>query len=142
MGLAPYGQPIYANLIKDNLIDIKDDGSFRLNMQYFDFARGSKMINAKFCELFGRDEREPETDIGKFDMDMARSIQQVLEEIVVRIAKTTQKITGLENLCLAGGVALNCVANAKILQENIFKSVWIQPAAGDAGGALGAALYR
>lgn len=140
MGLAPYGEPRYVDLILQNLIDVKEDGTYRLNMKYFDFATGLKMTNKRFSELFGRSPRQPESEITQFDMDIARSIQVVTEEIVLKIAKNIRKEFGIKNLCLAGGVALNCVANGKIWQEKIFENIWIQPAAGDAGGALGAAL--
>ncbi len=141
MGLAPYGKPIYKNLIKEELIDLKSDGSYRLNTKYFDFATGAKMINKKFEKLFNKKRRDPKKDkLENFHMDIASSIQHVLEEVVLLICKYLKKKFKLDNLCLAGGVALNCVANGKILKENIFKSIWVQPAAGDAGGALGAAL--
>jgi carbamoyltransferase len=141
MGLAPYGEPLYRNKILDNLIDLKDDGSFRLNMDYFDFETGSKMTSLKFNQLFGRDPRVPESEISRFDMDIAASIQEVAEEVVLRIAQDIHRLTGHKNLCLAGGVALNCVANGRLLREGPFDKIWIQPAAGDAGGAMGAALY-
>ncbi len=141
MGLAPYGQPVYVDLIKDNLIDIKADGSFKLNMGFFSFAESNKMVNNKFCDLFGRPVRDPEGELTQQDMDLARSIQVVVEEVVVKAARTARQVTGEKNLCLAGGVALNCVANGKLLREEIFDNIWIQPASGDAGGALGAALY-
>lgn len=140
MGLAPYGEPKYVDLIKDNLIDIKDDGSYRLNMDYFSYLEDLVMTNDKFDKLFGAPARKSETDLTLREMDIARSIQVVTEEIVIKLAKHAKKITGKDYACLAGGVALNCVANGKLLQEGIFKDVWIQPAAGDAGGALGAAL--
>ena len=141
MGLAPYGEPKYKNLILDKLIDLKNDGTFRLNMKYFDYATGLKMINNKFSSLFNHDVRNTKTDlITQFHMDLASSIQSVTEEIVLRLAKSIAKEYGNKNLCLAGGVALNCVANGKILKEKIFDNIWIQPAAGDAGGAIGAAL--
>lgn len=139
MGLAPYGEPKYVQLIKDNLIDIKEDGSFKLDMSYFNYTVGLTMTNKKFADLFGREARKPESQLGQFEMDLARSLQEVTEEIMIKLAKTAKKITGSNNLTLAGGVALNCVGNGKILQENIFKNIWIQPAAGDAGGALGTA---
>lgn len=141
MGLAPYGEPLYRKKILDNLIDLKDDGSFRLNMEYFDFETGSKMTSLKFNQLFGRDPRVPESEISRFDMDIAASIQEVAEEVVLRIAQDIHSLTGHKNLCLAGGVALNCVANGRLLREGPFDKIWIQPAAGDAGGAMGAALY-
>ena len=140
MGLAPYGQPTYVKTIKDNLIDIKDDGSFRLNMNYFDYCTGLTMTNNKFNKLFEGSPRESETNITQKEMDLASSIQKVTEEVIIKLAKNISKTTGLENLCLAGGVALNCVANGELLEQKIFKNIWIQPAAGDAGGALGAAL--
>jgi carbamoyltransferase len=140
MGLAPYGEPKYAQLIKDHLIDIKDDGSFNLDMSYFNYCTGLTMTNAKFHNLFGGPPRQPESPLGQKEMDLAASIQAVTEEIVIKLARHIQKTTGHKNLCLAGGVALNCVANGKLLRENIFENIWIQPAAGDAGGALGAAL--
>ena len=140
MGLAPYGKPIYAKLIKKNLIDIKEDGSFRLNMRYFDYATGLKMTNKKFENLFAKKRREPESTINKFHMNVAASIQQVTEEIILKITNAISEEYGISNLCMAGGVALNCVANGKILKKNKFKKIWIQPAAGDAGGAVGAAL--
>ncbi|MCM1494135.1 MAG: hypothetical protein NC180_13080, partial [Muribaculaceae bacterium] len=143
MGLAPYGEPVYYDTIVQNLIDIKSDGSYRLNLEYFDFQYGRAMTNDRFAQLFGGARRMPETNITKREMDMAASIQKVVEEIVILTARTAKKLTGGEtdNLVLAGGVALNCVANGKLQKENIFKNIWLQPAAGDAGGALGAALY-
>jgi len=141
MGLAPYGEPKFKNLILDKIIDLKDDGSFKLNMKYFDFATGLKMTNENFSQLFGKSVRNSETEqLTQFHMDIAASIQSATEEIVLRIVKSISKQSDNENLCMAGGVALNCVANGKIVKEKIFKNVWIQPAAGDAGGALGAAL--
>lgn len=140
MGLAPYGEPKYTREIYDNLIDVKPDGSYNLNQEYFGFIAGKKSINQKFCDLFGGPERQPESRITKREMDLAASIQKVTEEVMIGIAKETKKLTGARNLCLAGGVALNCVANGKILKEKIFDKIWIQPAAGDAGGALGAAM--
>jgi len=141
MGLAPYGAPKFVKTILDNLIDIKEDGSFRLNQDYFDYATGLTMTNKKFNDLFGSLPRNPENeDISQFHMDIGASIQKVTEDIMLKIAKNLRKEYGIENLCLAGGVALNCVANGKILKEKIFKNIWIQPAAGDAGGSLGAAL--
>jgi carbamoyltransferase len=139
MGLAPYGEPKYVDLIKDNLIDIKEDGSFKLNMDYFNYTVGLTMTNKKLDKLFGRKRRKSESDISQFEMDVARSLQDVTEEVMIKLAKTAQKITGSKNLTLAGGVALNCVGNGKILKEKIFDNIWIQPAAGDAGGALGVA---
>ncbi len=141
MGLAPYGKPKYSKMIKENLIDIKEDGSFRLNMEYFDFATELKMTNEKFNSLFGKNPRVPDVDkIENFHMDIASSIQEVTEEIMLKLVKSLKKEYQFENLCLAGGVALNCVANGKIQKENIFNNIWIQPASGDAGGSLGAAL--
>ena len=141
MGLAPYGEPKYKNIITKNLIDVKDDGSFRLNMDYFDFATGLTMTNKKFNSLFGRKARHADNEkIEDFHMDLASSIQSVIEDIILKIIKSLKKEFKSENLCLAGGVALNCVANGKILKEKIFKNIWVQPAAGDAGGSLGAAL--
>ena len=140
MGLAPYGNPIYVNKIKENLIKIESDGSFRLNMMYFNFTTGLTMTNKKFHNLFGGPPRESESKITQKDMDLAASIQKVTEEVVLNISKYALKETGLKNLCLAGGVALNCVANGVLLREKIFENIWIQPAAGDAGGALGSAL--
>jgi carbamoyltransferase len=140
MGLAPYGEPMYAKQILDNLIDVKADGSYRLNTEYFGYIDGLVMTNDKFAALFGGPARKPESSITRREMNLAASVQSVLEEVVLMLCRTARKDTGCENLCLAGGVALNCVANGKILREGIFKDVWIQPAAGDAGGALGAAL--
>lgn len=140
MGLAPYGEPKYVDKIINELIDLKEDGSFRMRMEYFDFATGLKMTSAKFDELFGGPARKPESELTQREMDIARSLQDATEEIMLRMARHIQKETGMENLCLAGGVALNCVGNGKILRSGIFKNIWIQPAAGDAGGALGAAL--
>ncbi|NLB59534.1 MAG: carbamoyltransferase [Lentisphaerae bacterium] len=140
MGLAPYGEPRYVQRILDNLLDLKADGSFRMNLDYFNYLHGLTMTNAKFDRLFEGPPRRPEAELTQREMDMARSIQVVTEEIILRMARYARQITGLEQLCLAGGVALNCVANGRLLRENIFKDIWIQPAAGDAGGALGAAL--
>ena len=141
MGLAPYGEPKFKNLILDKLIDLKEDGTFKLNMKFFDYATGLKMINDKFLKLFGEPVRNSEKDlITQFHMDIASSIQFVTEEIVLRLAKSIAKENESKNLCMAGGVALNCVANGKIIKEKIFENIWIQPASGDAGGALGAAL--
>tara|TARA_Y100000590_G_scaffold8025_1_gene10122 strand:- start:12183 stop:14021 length:1839 start_codon:yes stop_codon:yes gene_type:complete len=141
MGLAPYGEPKFKNLILDKLIDLKKDGTFRLNMEYFDYATGLKMTNDKFSKLFGKSVRNPKSEkLTQFHMDIASSIQSVTEEIVLKLSKSIALEQKSKNLCLAGGVALNCVANGKILKENIFENIWIQPAAGDAGGALGAAL--
>lgn len=140
MGLAPYGEPKYVDLIKRELIDIKEDGSFKLNMKYFDYCVGLKMINERFCRLLGAPPRPPESEITQLYMDVARSIQEVTEEVMLKMANYVYKVTGQENLCLAGGVALNCVGNGRILREGRFQKIWIQPAAGDAGGALGMAL--
>ncbi|HUS95834.1 MAG TPA: carbamoyltransferase N-terminal domain-containing protein, partial [Hyphomicrobiaceae bacterium] len=140
MGLAPYGEPRYATLIKDHLIDIKDDGSFALNMSYFNYCTGLTMTNERFHALFGGPPRQPESRLGQREMDLAASVQAVTEEVVLKLARGVAKSTGEKNLCLAGGVALNCVANGKLLRENIFDRIWLQPAAGDAGGAVGAAL--
>ncbi|MDC1316069.1 hypothetical protein N8251_01660, partial [Alphaproteobacteria bacterium] len=140
MGLAPYGEPKYVDKIKNHLIDIKDDGSFFLDMKYFEYCTGLTMTSIHFHNLFGGKPRQPETDLSQKEMDLAASIQKVTEEIVIKIAKSIAKETGQKNLCLAGGVALNCVANGALLRSNIFENIWIQPAAGDAGGSLGAAL--
>ena len=140
MGLAPYGEPKYADRIMTCLLDLKADGTFRLNSDYFNYATGLTMTSGKFDELFGAPPREPESPLTQREMDLASSIQAVTEEVVIRLARTARKELGVEYLCLAGGVALNCVANGKILREGIFRDVWVQPAAGDAGGALGAAL--
>ena len=139
MGLAPYGDPKYVDLILNELVDLKADGSFRLNLDYFGYLDGLTMTNGRFAKLFGGIPRTPESDITKREMDMARSIQVVTEEIVMRIASYAHALTGEKNACLAGGVALNCVANGRLLREGPFQNIWIQPAAGDAGGALGAA---
>ena len=141
MGLAPYGQPKYKDLIMKELIDLKDDGSFRLNMKYFNYATGLTMTNDKFSKLFGEKVRDPKKDLlTQFHMDIASSIQKVIEEIVLKLVLSIYKETRIKNLCMAGGVALNCVSNGKILKQNIFENIWLQPAAGDAGGSLGAAL--
>ncbi len=140
MGLAPYGQPKYTKQIKDHLIDIKPDGTFRLNMEYFNFCTGLTMTNHKFDELFGGPPRTPESTLTQREMDLARSVQEVTEEIMLQIGETIHRETGMEYLCMAGGVALNCVGNGRLLREGPFKGIWIQPAAGDAGGAVGAAL--
>lgn len=140
MGLAPYGEPKYVDLIKDNLIDIKEDGSFHLDLSYFDYCTGLRMTNRKFDKLFGGPARQPESELTQREMDLAASVQKVTEEIVVKLAKGIARDTGARNLCMAGGVALNCVANGILLREGVFDNIWIQPAAGDAGGALGAAL--
>ena len=140
MGLAPYGTPKYKDIITENLIDTCEDGSFSLNMKYFNYATGLTMINKNFEKLFGKKTRKKDSQIEKFHMDVASSIQVVTEDIILKIVKNLKKKYDLANLCLAGGVALNCVANGKIIKEKIFKNVWVQPAAGDAGGSLGAAL--
>ncbi len=140
MGLAPYGQPRYADLIRKTLIDLRDDGSFRLNLEYFNYCQGLTMTSRRFHQLFGRPPRQPDTTPEELDLDLAASVQQVTEEIVLRMARHAQALTGCENLCLAGGVALNCVANGRLLRDGPFRNLWIQPSAGDAGGALGAAL--
>ncbi len=141
MGLAPYGVPKYKSLILDNLLNVKDDGTFKLNQNYFNYSTGLTMTNENFNKLFGRKERNPiKEEISQFFMDIAASVQSVTEDIMIKLARSLKKDYGFKNLCLAGGVALNCVANGKILKENIFENIWIQPAAGDAGGALGAAL--
>ena len=141
MGLAPYGKPKYKDLIIQNLMDLKEDGSFKLNMKFFNYATGLTMTNKKFSDLFGHPVRNPKKDLLEdFHMDIAASIQSVTEEIVIRITKNIASEYKIKNLCLAGGVALNCVANGKILRQKIFDDIWIQPAAGDAGGSLGAAL--
>lgn len=139
MGLAPYGQPRFKDIILDNLIDVKEDGSFRLNMDYFNYATGLTMTNNKFAKLFNIKRREPENELSQIHMDIAASIQAVTEEIVIKITRFLFKEFKIPNLCMAGGVALNCVANGKILKDGLFKNIWIQPASGDAGGALGAA---
>ncbi len=141
MGLAPYGTPKYAKLIYDNLIDLKEDGSFKLNMEYFNYCTGLTMTNSRFDKLFGGKPRKPESKLTQREMDLAASVQTVIEEVILRMARHIKNETDMKNLCLAGGVALNCVANGKLLRENIFNDIWIQPAAGDAGGALGAALF-
>jgi carbamoyltransferase len=140
MGLAPYGEPVYADTILKELIDLKPDGSFCMNMDYFGYLDDVVMTSAKFSALFGGPPRKPESELTAREMNLARSIQAVTEEIILRMARHARELTGLENLCLAGGVALNCVANGRLLREGIFRDLWIQPAAGDAGGALGAAL--
>ena len=140
MGLAPYGKPKYVDLILDNLLDLKEDGTFRLDMSYFNYATGLTMTNSKFDSLFGGPARKSESNLGQREMDIAASIQKVTEEVILRLAKTVKKELGVDYLCLAGGVALNCVANGELLRSGLFKDIWIQPAAGDAGGALGAAL--
>ncbi len=141
MGLAPYGESKYKDLILKELIDLKEDGSFRLNMRYFNYGAGLTMTNDRFHKLFGGPPRKPETRVTQRDMNFARSIQDVTEEVMLRMASHIRKVTGKKNICLAGGVALNCVGNGKVLKEKYFDGIWIQPAAGDAGGALGAALF-
>ncbi|MCA9473011.1 MAG: carbamoyltransferase [Nitrospirales bacterium] len=140
MGLAPYGKPTYVKAIYDHLLDVKSDGTFRLNMEYFDYCTGLKMTSAKFNEVFGGPPRQPESELTQREMDLARSVQEVTEEVMLQLAKGLQQETGLDYLCLSGGVALNCVGNGRLLREGPFKGIWIQPAAGDAGSALGAAL--
>ena len=140
MGLAPYGEPKYAQLIFDHLLDLKQDGTFRLNQEYFDYCTGLTMTNARFDQLFGGPARKPEERVTQRDMDLAASIQVVTEEVMLRLTRALANETGQKNLCMAGGVALNCVANGKILRDGRFERIWIQPAAGDAGGSLGAAL--
>tara|TARA_B100000085_G_C18552937_1_gene516654 strand:+ start:422 stop:2284 length:1863 start_codon:yes stop_codon:yes gene_type:complete len=141
MGLAPYGEPKYLDLIKENLVDIKNDGSFKLDMSFFKYHRGFKMTSRKFHKLFGNPPRKNESEITQFHMDIAASIQFLIEEITIKLAKSIKKETGAKNLCLAGGVALNCVSNGKLLKTGLFDEIWIQPASGDAGTSLGAALY-
>tara|TARA_B110000438_G_scaffold300279_1_gene352320 strand:- start:649 stop:2490 length:1842 start_codon:yes stop_codon:yes gene_type:complete len=141
MGLAPYGNPIYKDSILKHLIDIKEDGSFAMNLQYFNYCQGLTMTNKRFARLFGGPPRKPEDQITKREVDLAASIQEITEEIVIRMATYARKLTGKNKLCLAGGVALNCVANGKLLSEKVFDKLWIQPASGDSGGALGAALF-
>jgi len=140
MGLAPYGEPTYVKAIYDHLLDLKPDGTFRLNMEYFNYCTGLTMTSPKFDQAFGGPPRKPEGELTQREMDLARSVQEVTEEVVLRVARTLHQETGLDYLCMAGGVALNCVANGRVLREGPFKGIWIQPAAGDAGGALGAAL--
>ena len=140
MGLAPYGIPKYADIIRDNLINISDDGSFSLNMQYFNYCTGLTMTNSKFAELFGAPARGFDDELTQREMDLAASVQKIVEEVMLKISRNIRKETGERNLCLAGGVALNCVANGVLHRENIFDNIWIQPAAGDSGGAVGAAL--
>jgi carbamoyltransferase len=140
MGLAPYGEPKYVQAIYDHLLDLKPDGTFRLNMDYFNYCTGLTMTNERFDALFGGPPRQPETPLTQREMDLACSIQEVTEEAMLRLSRTLHKETGAEYLCLAGGVALNCVGNGRVLREGPFKGLWIQPAAGDAGGAIGAAL--
>jgi len=141
MGLAPYGEPKYKDLILENLIDLREDGSFKMDMSFFDYCAGLKMTNKKFDKLFDGPPRKPESKITQRDMDIARSAQEVTEEVMLKMANHVKKETGAKYLCLAGGVALNCVGNGRLLRESPFDDIWIQPAAGDAGGALGAALY-
>lgn len=141
MGLAPYGEPKYKDLILNELIDLKEDGSFKLNMKYFDYCVGLTMTNKKSEQLFGGPARKPESLLTQRDMDLARSVQEAIEEVLLRMTRYVYKVTGRKNLCLAGGASLNCVANGRILRESPFERIWIQPAAGDAGGALGAALF-
>ena len=140
MGLAPYGEPKFKDLILDKIVDLKEDGTFRLDQQYFDYCTGLRMTNEKFGELFGGKARKPEELLTQHHMDLAASVQAVTEEIVIRLARSVRRETGARNICLAGGVALNCVANGKLLRENLFDGIWVQPAAGDAGGAVGAAF--
>jgi|TARA_Y100000294_G_scaffold175544_1_gene195887 carbamoyltransferase len=140
MGLAPYGEPRFKDLIMDNIIDVKDDGSFRLDQSYFDYCTGLRMTNAKFDALFGGPARTAEQPLDQRHMDLAASVQAVTEEVMLRLTRSLAEETGIKNLCLAGGVALNCVANGKVLRDGAFENIWVQPAAGDAGGALGAAL--
>ena len=141
MGLAPYGEPRYEREIREHLVDIHDDGSFRMDMSYFNYCQGLTMTSGRFHDLFGGPPRQPESDISQRDMDLAASVQAVTEDIVLRMARHVHEETGHSNLVLAGGVALNCVANGRVLREGPFENIWIQPAAGDAGGALGAALF-
>lgn len=141
MGVAPYGKPVYYEKIKQELITIYEDGSYRLHLEYFDIYLGGNMTNDKFAELFGGEPRKPESQLTKREMDLAASVQKVTEEIIIKAAKFAKNLTGMDNLCLAGGTALNCVANRCLLQEKIFNRIWIQPAAGDSGGALGSAYY-
>jgi carbamoyltransferase len=140
MGLAPYGKPIYSRLIKDHLIDIKEDGSYHLNMSYFSFCTDLRMTSNKFNDLFGGKPRVPESPVSQKEMDLAASVQDVLEEVLIKLGRNIAATTNEKNLCLAGGVALNCVANGRLLREGLFENIWIQPAAGDAGGAIGAAF--
>ncbi len=140
MGLAPYGEPRFAELIYDHLIDLKENGTFRLDQRYFDYCTGLTMTNSRFNDLFGGPPRTPEELVSQREMDLAASVQAVTEEVMLRLTRSIRKETGLNNLCLAGGVALNCVANGKVLRDGAFDNIWIQPASGDAGGALGAAL--
>ncbi|MBI5094502.1 MAG: carbamoyltransferase [Candidatus Hydrogenedentes bacterium] len=141
MGLAPYGRPVYADVIRRNLVDVKDDGSLRLNLDYFDYCAGLRMTNEKFAGLFGGPARKPETKITQREMDLARSVQEVTEEVMMKMSAHVKKATGMKHLVIAGGVGLNCVANGRIVREGPFDNVWIQPASGDAGNALGCALF-
>ncbi|MCB9870290.1 MAG: carbamoyltransferase [Planctomycetes bacterium] len=141
MGLAPYGEPRFVDRMMENLIDLKEDGSYRLNLEYFEYPVGLRMTGARMAELFGQPERKSESDLTQFHMDVAASVQKVTEEVVLRTVRYAHQLTGHDNLCLAGGVALNCVGNGRILREGPFRNVWIQPASGDAGGALGAAMF-
>ena len=141
MGLAPYGQPVYEELIRSRLLDLKEDGSFRLDLAYFDYCQGLTMTSKRFDRLFGGPPRKPESPLTEREMNLAASIQKVTEDIMLRATAHLARETGMKNLCLAGGVALNCVGNGRILREGPFERIWIQPAAGDAGGALGAALF-
>src|SRR6202142_1834696 len=140
MGLAPYGEPRFTKQIFDHLIDVKPDGSFHLNLDYFNYCPGLTMTNPRFHRLFGLPPRKPSEPLTQQHMDIAASIQSALEEVILRLTRSLAAETGVRNLCLAGGVALNCVANGKVLRDGHFEKVWIQPASGDAGGALGAAL--
>src|SRR5882672_10098035 len=140
MGLAPYGEPKFKDTILSNIVDLKEDGTFRLDQTYFDYCTGLRMTNEKFGALFGGKARKPETKLGQREMDLARSIQEVTEEVMLRLSRTMHRETGVDYLCLAGGVALNCVGNGRVLREVPFEDIWIQPAAGDAGGAVGVAL--
>jgi len=140
MGLAPYGEPRFVNEIRDNLMDVKRDGSYKLNMSYFNYCTGMTMTNGRFNELFRGPVRRSDEPLTQRHMDVARSIQVVVEDVMLHIARTLHDLTGERDLCMAGGVALNCVANGRLLREGPFESIWIQPAAGDAGGAVGAAL--
>ena len=140
MGLAPYGEPRFKDLILDKIVDLKEDGTFRLDQSYFDYCTGLRMTNDKFADVFGIKRRTPEEELTQVHMDLAASVQAVTEEIVLRLGRSVRKETGARNICLAGGVALNCVANGKLLRENVFDNIWVQPAAGDAGGAVGAAF--
>jgi carbamoyltransferase len=141
MGLAPYGEPKYVDIIYKHLVDLREDGSFRLNLEYFDYLSMRQMTNDRFGTLFGGPRRRPETEVTQREMDIAKSIQEVTEEIILRMARTVHRETGADNLVIAGGVGLNCVANGRLLREGPFKDIWIQPAAGDAGNALGCALF-